>query len=87
MIWLTWRQFRASARDGRRARAGRRHPGPTGPGLADEYATGIAACTAAAATARTSYDRFFDDHRLLFLGLTASCWPCPLSSGCSGARR
>jgi hypothetical protein len=43
----------------------------TGPGLADDYATGIAACTTQGGDCSDFVDRFFRDHLTLFLAVTA----------------
>ncbi|WP_062437313.1 hypothetical protein [Herbidospora daliensis] len=70
MIWLTWRQFRGSA-----ALTGAVllvlvvALGVTGPGLAAEYAAGIAACVPDE-TCLDFFDRFFGSYDLLFLALT-----------------
>ncbi|QYC42222.1 ABC-2 family transporter protein [Nonomuraea coxensis DSM 45129] len=70
MIWLTWRQFRGSA--------GMTAAllvvlavvlALTGPGLASDYAAGIAACTQDDSCDRF-YDRFFGGHETSFMALT-----------------
>ena len=42
----------------------------TGPGLADDYSTGIAACTAQGGDCSDFVDRFFQDHQNPFLAVT-----------------
>ncbi len=64
MIWLTWRQFRAAAT----MMAGTLAVlaailSLTGPGLADDYATGIAACTTQSGGCSNFVQRFFQDHQ------------------------
>jgi hypothetical protein len=72
MIWLTWRQFRAAAAMMAAALAALAAVlALTGPGLADDYATGIAACTTQGGGCSSFVDRFFRDHQSLFLGVTA----------------
>jgi hypothetical protein len=72
MIWLTWRQFRAAAAMMAAALAALAALlAVTGPGLADDYATGIAACTTQGGDCSDFVDRFFGDHLTLFLAVTA----------------
>ncbi|MFI6499494.1 ABC transporter permease [Nonomuraea typhae] len=71
MIWLTWRQFRATAAMmvgvlGVLAGA----LALTGPGVADDYASGLASCTRDGTCLRF-FDRFFDDYQIPFLAVTA----------------
>jgi hypothetical protein len=71
MIWLTWRQFRA---------AGAATFGAllllaallalTGPGIAGDYASGIAACTSHGGGCTGFLQQFFDSYRTVFLILT-----------------
>lgn len=71
MIWLTWRQFRTAAVaafGGLAAFAA--VLAITGPGLAGDYATGIADCTRTD-TCSTFAQRFFNDHQGAFLAVTA----------------
>jgi hypothetical protein len=72
MIWLTWRQFRAQAAVMAAAVAAL---GVvlvlTGPGLADDYSTGIAACTGQSGGCSQFLQRFFHDHHGSFIGVTA----------------
>jgi hypothetical protein len=71
MIWLTWRQFRASA--GMMAAALSLLAvilALTGPGLADEYSSGIEACTSRG-DCSNFVDQFFRDNRGAFLAVTA----------------
>jgi hypothetical protein len=72
MIWLTWRQFRVPAA----AIAGALAAlavilALTGPGLADDYSTGIADCTAQGGDCSDFVDRFFQDNEGLGLAVTA----------------
>jgi ABC-2 family transporter protein len=72
MIWLTWRQFRASAAMMAAALAALAAIlALTGPGLADEYSSGIAACTSQGGDCSNFADRFFQDHQDAFLAVTA----------------
>jgi hypothetical protein len=72
MIWLTWRQFRAQA-----AMMGAAIAvlavilAVTGPGLADEYSTGIAGCTDQGGDCSDFLQAFFNGHRDAFLAVTA----------------
>jgi hypothetical protein len=69
MIWLTWRQFRASA-----AMMGAAIVlllavlAVTGPGFADDYADGIASC-GSTDECSAFLQRFFDGHRSAFLAV------------------
>jgi hypothetical protein len=72
MIWLTWRQFRAPAGMLAGALAALSLVlALTGPGIADDYATGIAACAEQGGGCASFVQGFFDDHRDAFLGVTA----------------
>jgi ABC-type transport system involved in multi-copper enzyme maturation permease subunit len=72
MIWLTWRQFRAQAAMMAAALAVLALIlGLTGPGLADDYATGIAACTTESGGCSDFGSRFFQGHQDAFLAVTA----------------
>src|SRR4029453_150804 len=72
MIWLTWGQFRAAATMLFAALAALAALlAVTGPGLADDYATGIAACTTQGGDCSDFVDRFFGDHLTLFLAVSA----------------
>jgi hypothetical protein len=72
MIWLTWRQFRASAAMMAAALAALAVVlVQTGPGLAEEYATGIAACTSEGGDCSDFVDRFAYDNRGSGLAVTA----------------
>jgi ABC-type transport system involved in multi-copper enzyme maturation permease subunit len=72
MIWLTWRQFRAQAAMMAAALAGLAVIlALTGPGLADDYSTGIAACTNSSGGCSDFVNRFFQDHQDAFLAVTA----------------
>ena len=72
MIWLTWRQFRAQAA---MMAAGLALLGVilalTGPGLADDYASGIASCSTSSGGCAGFVQSFFRDHRGAFLAVTA----------------
>ena len=72
MIWLTWRQFRASAAMMAAALALLAAIlALTGPGLADDYSAGIAGCATQGGGCSDFVQRFFDDHRNAFLAVTA----------------
>ncbi|MBC6458391.1 ABC transporter permease [Actinomadura sp. HBU206391] len=72
MIWLTWRQFRASAAMMFAALALLAVIlGLTGPGLADDYSTGIAACTTESGGCTNFLGRFFQERQDAFLAVTA----------------
>jgi hypothetical protein len=72
MIWLTWRQFRAQAAMMAAALAVLAVIlALTGSRLADDYATGIAACSTESGGCSEFVHRFFDDHRGPFLAVTA----------------
>ena len=72
MTWLTWRQFRAAAAMLFAALATLAAVlALTGPGLADDYATGIAACTTQPGGCSEFVPQFFDDHQGPFLAVTA----------------
>lgn len=72
MIWLAWRQLRAAAMTvaavlGVLAVL----LALTGPGLADSYADGIAACTAQGGGCADFAQRYFIKHELAFLAVSA----------------
>jgi hypothetical protein len=72
MIWLTWRQFRAQAAVMAAAVAALAVIlAVTGPGLADDYSTGIAACTNQSGGCSQFVQRFFHDHHGSFVAVTA----------------
>jgi ABC-type transport system involved in multi-copper enzyme maturation permease subunit len=72
MIWLTWRQFRVQAAAMAAALAGLALMAAlTGAGLADDYSTGIAACTAESGGCSEFVRHFFQDHQNAFLAVTA----------------
>jgi hypothetical protein len=72
MTWLTWRQFRAAAAMLAAALAALAAIlALTGPGLADDYATGIAACTTQSGGCSDFVPQFFDHHQGSFLAVTA----------------
>jgi ABC-2 family transporter protein len=72
MIWLTWRQFRAAATMTAAALAALAAVlALTGPGLAHDYATGIAACTTQSGGCLDFVRQFFNHHQGSFLAVTA----------------
>lgn len=72
MIWLTWRQFRpAAAMTAAVLAALAAFLLLSGPGLADDYSAGIAACTAQGSGCSDFLQDFFGDHRSSFLAVTA----------------
>ncbi|WP_181774498.1 ABC-2 transporter permease [Amycolatopsis pittospori] len=72
MIWLTWRQFRAPAFAVFGVLAAfAALLAVTGPGIADDYASGIASCAGDSGACRDFVDRFFNDHQGTFLAVTA----------------
>jgi ABC-type transport system involved in multi-copper enzyme maturation permease subunit len=72
MIWLTWRQFRGGAAMMAAALAVLAAIlALTGPGLAHEYSTGIAACTAQSGGCSAFVHRFLIDHQIPHLAVTA----------------
>jgi ABC-type transport system involved in multi-copper enzyme maturation permease subunit len=72
MIWLTWRQFRAAAATMLAALAALAAIlALTGPGVAGDYATGIAACTTQSGGCSDFVNRFFQNHQDPFLAVTA----------------
>jgi hypothetical protein len=71
MIWLTWRQFRTQAVGVFAALAALAIVlAVTGPNLADEYASGIAACTTRGGCSNFT-QQFFNDNSAPFLALIA----------------
>jgi ABC-type transport system involved in multi-copper enzyme maturation permease subunit len=72
MIWLTWRHFRGGAVMMAAALAVLAAIlSLTGPGLADDYSTGIAACTSQSGGCSDFVERFFDDNLIPLLAVTA----------------
>jgi ABC-type transport system involved in multi-copper enzyme maturation permease subunit len=72
MIWLTWRQFRAGAAMMAAALAVLAAIlGLTGPGLADDYSTGIAACVTQSGGCSDFVERFLRDNQIPHLAVTA----------------
>jgi ABC-type transport system involved in multi-copper enzyme maturation permease subunit len=72
MIWLTWRQFRAAATMMAATLAALAAVlALTGPGLAHDYATGIAACTTQSGGCSDFVRQFFNHHQGSFLAVTA----------------
>jgi hypothetical protein len=72
MIWLTWRQFRSGAMlvsVGLVLLAALL--ALTGPGLADDYASGVAACTGQEGGCVEFAHAFFRDHQTGFLAVTS----------------
>jgi ABC-2 family transporter len=82
MIWLTWRQLRAAAAMMAAALATLAVIlALTGPGLADDYATGIAACTNESGGCAEFFQTFFHDNHNAFLGVTAAALVLPALIG------
>jgi hypothetical protein len=82
MIWLTWRQSRAQAATVAAALAVLAAIlALTGPGLADDYATGIAACATESGGCSEFGQRFFQDHQGPFLAVTAVALALPALIG------
>jgi hypothetical protein len=72
MIWLTWRQLRGGAVMVAAVLAVLAVVlGLTGPGLADDYSSGIAACTTQTGDCSGFVERFFNDNQIPFLAVTA----------------
>lgn len=72
MIWLTWRQSRAATTVMAGALAVLALAlALTGPDLADDYSTGIAACTAQGGDCSDFVEQFFRDRRGVGLAVTA----------------
>jgi len=72
MIWLTWRQFRAAAAMMAAAIAALAAILTlTGPGLADDYSTGIAACATESGGCSDFFQRFYHDNLAFFFAVTA----------------
>jgi ABC-type transport system involved in multi-copper enzyme maturation permease subunit len=72
MIWLTWRQFRGGAAMMAAALAVLAALlALTGPGLADDYSSGIAACTTQSGGCSDFVQEFFTDHQIQFLAVIA----------------
>ena len=81
MIWLTWRQFRGSAAMMAATLAVLAIGlALTGPRLADDYSTGIAACTQDN-TCDRFYDHFFGEHDTSFTALTLVVLLLPALAG------
>jgi hypothetical protein len=82
MIWLTWRQLRAAAAMMAAALASLAVIlALTGPGLADDYSTGIAACTNESGGCAEFFQTFFHDNHNAFLGVTAAALVLPALIG------
>ncbi|MEV0649409.1 ABC transporter permease subunit [Phytomonospora sp. NPDC050363] len=82
MIRLTWRQFQASAVGLFGALAVLvALLGATGAGLADEYDTGLTACTTAGGDCQVFIENFADDHSATFLGVMAAMLLLPALIG------
>ena len=82
MIWLTWRQLRASAAMTAGALALLAAVLLlTGPGLADDYASGIAACSSQSGGCDGFIDRFLDENQTSVLGVTAVALALPALVG------
>lgn len=81
MIWLTWRQFRTQAVVVFAALAALAAVlALTGPGLAHDYSTGIATCTAHR-DCSTFTSQFFSDHQTFYFGLAAAVISLPAIIG------
>jgi hypothetical protein len=82
MIWLTWRQFRAPGAALFAALAALAILlALTGPGLADEYATGIATCSAEGGGCEAFIEAFFNDYQSMFLAVSALVLILPVLIG------
>jgi hypothetical protein len=82
MIWLTWRQARAQAAMTVAALALLAAIlALTGPGLADDYSSGIAACTSESGGCSEFLQRFFHDNHNAFLAVTAVALVLPALIG------
>jgi ABC-2 type transport system ATP-binding protein len=78
MIWLTWRQFRAAGAMMAAALAVLAVIlALTGPGLADDYSTGIAACTNQSGGCSEFVHQFFKTTGTPSSPSPPSCWSCP----------
>jgi ABC-type transport system involved in multi-copper enzyme maturation permease subunit len=72
MIWLTWRQFRAQAVAVFAALAALAVVlAATGPSLADDYSTGIAACTTQSGGCSDFIRQFLNENQTAFIAVTA----------------
>ncbi|GIH26723.1 transporter [Acrocarpospora phusangensis] len=81
MIWLTWRQFRGSALMTAAALLTLTAVlALTGPGLAAQYATGIAGCTSGDACTRF-FDQFFGENQLAFVAVSFAVLALPALTG------
>jgi hypothetical protein len=82
MIWLSWRQARAAAAMMAAALALLAAVlALTGPGLADDYSSGIAACTNQSGGCAEFFQRFFHDNHNAFLAVTAIALVLPALVG------
>src|SRR5688500_11786337 len=82
MLWLTWRQFRASAALVAGALAALAALlALSGPGLADEYADGFAACAGQGDGCEGFFQEFFHDYHTPFLAITAVALVLPALIG------
>jgi hypothetical protein len=82
MIWLTWRQFRAAVVAAAAALALLTAVlALTGPGVADDYSTGIAACRAQGDDCSRFLGNFFHDNQPAFFGLTLVLLALPALTG------
>jgi hypothetical protein len=82
MIWLTWRQFRSAAAMMAAALAALAAIlALTGPGLADDYSTGIAGCASGTGGCGEFLQQFFHDNHGAFLGVTAVALVVPALIG------
>jgi hypothetical protein len=82
MIWLTWRQFRTQAAAVFAALAALAIVlAITGPGLADDYSTGIANCSTQRTGCDSFVDAFFSGHQSAFLLVTLAVLVLPITIG------
>jgi ABC-2 family transporter protein len=82
MIWLSWRQTRAAAAMMAAALALLAAVlALTGPGLADDYSRGIAACTNQSGGCSGFFQRFFHGNHTSFLAVTAVALVLPALIG------
>lgn len=82
MIWLTWRQFRTAAIAVFGVLAAFAVAlALTGPGVAGDYASGIASCTAQGGDCERFLRNFFNDYQGVFLAVTAVILVLPVLVG------
>ncbi|MFG2005412.1 ABC transporter permease [Spirillospora sp. NPDC048911] len=82
MIWLTWRQFRAAATMMAAALAALAAVlALTGPGMADDYTSGIASCAAQPGGCSKYLESFFHEHQVTFLAFSSAVLVLPALIG------